>query len=171
MCLERRLWVLASSLWPGTTTTVGIYRDTLPTQLPLPKSSAELRIQFRRTAKMGAVVLGAVYLLFALRSVPQIFAQPRIYNSWGNFFEQFSLVAGAAILYARLLSSWSNPYQVKRLLGSAAFLWASVPFPLASNRRFIWAPPPLLFRSGFRQLKRFGRKRPLFCSRSRRWPF
>ena len=65
-------------------------------------------IQFRRTAKMGALVLGAVYLVFALRCLPQIVAAPRIYNSWGNFFEQFSLVAGAAILYARLSSAWSR---------------------------------------------------------------
>lgn len=65
-------------------------------------------IQFRRTAKTGAAVLGAVYLVFALRCVPQIFAQPRIYNSWGNFFEQFSLVTGAAVVYASLSSPWSR---------------------------------------------------------------
>jgi hypothetical protein len=91
----------------------------LPGYIAYPAAAAEIfggtALQFRRTAKMGAVVLGAVYLLFALRSVPQIFAQPRIYNSWGNFFEQFSLVAGAAILNARLLSSWSNPYSGETL--------------------------------------------------------
>jgi hypothetical protein len=65
-------------------------------------------IQFRRTAKAGAAVLGAVYLIFALLCVPQIVAKPRIYNSWGNFFEQFSLVTGAAILYARLASAGSR---------------------------------------------------------------
>jgi hypothetical protein len=65
-------------------------------------------IQSRRTAKTGAAVLGAVFLVFSFRCVPQIFAQPQIYNSWGNFFEQFSLVAGAAIVYARLSSLWSR---------------------------------------------------------------
>ena len=64
-------------------------------------------IQFRRTAKTGAAVLGAVYLVFALLCVPRIVATPQIYNSWGNFFEQFSLVTGAAIVYARLSSAWS----------------------------------------------------------------
>ena len=49
-------------------------------------------IQFRRTAKTGAAVLGAVYLVFALACVPRIVAAPQIYNSWGNFFEQFSPV-------------------------------------------------------------------------------
>jgi hypothetical protein len=64
-------------------------------------------IQFRRTAKTGAVVLGAVYLVFALLCVPGIVAAPKIYNSWGNFFEQFSLVTGAGIAYAHLSSAWS----------------------------------------------------------------
>jgi hypothetical protein len=62
-------------------------------------------IQFRRTAKAGAAALGAVYLVFALKCVPQIIAHPQVYNSWGNFFEQFSLVSGTAIVYAHS-SSW-----------------------------------------------------------------
>jgi hypothetical protein len=65
-------------------------------------------IQFRRTAKAGALVLGAVYLVFALLCVPGIVAKPQIYNSWGNFFEQFCLVAGAAIVYAPLSLAWSR---------------------------------------------------------------
>jgi hypothetical protein len=60
-----------------------------------------IALQFNRIAKAGAVVLGAVYLAFALSAVPQIVATPRIYNAWGNFFEQFSLVTGATLVYAR----------------------------------------------------------------------
>jgi len=84
----------------------------LPRYIVYPAAAAEIfggaAIQFRRTAKTGAVVLGAVYLVFALRCVPQIFAKPQIYNSWGNFFEQFPLVTGAAIVYALLSSPWSR---------------------------------------------------------------
>src|ERR1700688_3239017 len=65
-------------------------------------------IQFRRTAKPGAAVLGAAYLVFALLCVPGIVAAPQIYNSWGNFFEQFSLLTGAAIAYARWSTAWSR---------------------------------------------------------------
>ncbi len=65
-------------------------------------------IQFPRAAKTGAAVLGAVYLVFALQCVPGIVAAPRIYNSWGNFFEQFSLVTGAAIVFVRLSSAGSG---------------------------------------------------------------
>ena len=72
----------------------------LPLYIAYAASAAQIfggaAIQFRRTAKTGAAVLGAVYLVFALLCVPQIFAKPQTYNSWGNFFEQFSLVTGAA---------------------------------------------------------------------------
>ena len=57
--------------------------------------------------KTGAALLVAAYLVFALLCVPGIVAKPQIYNSWGNFFEQFSLVTGAAIAYARLSSAWA----------------------------------------------------------------
>jgi hypothetical protein len=86
----------------------------LPRYIVYPAAAALIfggvAIQFRPTAKTGAVVLGAVYLVFALGCVPQIFAKPQIYNSWGNFFEQFSLLTGAAIVYARWSSllAWSR---------------------------------------------------------------
>jgi hypothetical protein len=59
-----------------------------------------IAIQFRRTAKAGAFVLGAVYLVFAVLCVPRIFAMPGSYDPWGNFFEQFSLFTGAALISA-----------------------------------------------------------------------
>src|SRR5580692_5022456 len=65
-------------------------------------------IQFRRTAKTGAAVLGAACLVFTLLCLPGIVAAPKIYNSWGNFFEQFSLLTGAAIVYAWLSLAWSR---------------------------------------------------------------
>src|SRR5271154_2446528 len=72
-------------------------------------------IQFRWSAKMGAVVVAAVYLVFALQCVPGIVAAPRIYNSWGNFFEQFSLLTGAAIVYAFRSSAWSSAWSPETL--------------------------------------------------------
>lgn len=65
-------------------------------------------VQFRRSAIAGALVLGAVYLVFALLCVPPIVAAPRIYNSWGNFFEQLSLFTGAALIYGRLSSAGTS---------------------------------------------------------------
>ena len=84
----------------------------LPPYMVYPAAAAEIfggtAIQFRRTARTGAAVLIAVYLAFALRCVPQILSKPEIYNSWGNLFEQLSLVTGAAIAGARWSSPWSR---------------------------------------------------------------
>jgi uncharacterized membrane protein YphA (DoxX/SURF4 family) len=61
---------------------------------------AGLAVLWPRTARAGAVALGAIYLIFSLLAVPLIIQQPLVYNNFGNFFEQFSYVAGALILYA-----------------------------------------------------------------------
>jgi hypothetical protein len=61
-------------------------------------------IAFRRTAVVGGLFLSAVYLLVALLCVPQIVAEPRTYDRWGNFFEQFSLAVGAAIVFLQASS-------------------------------------------------------------------
>ena len=81
-------------------------------------------IQFRRTAKTGAAALGAAYLVFALRCVPGIVAAPQTYNSWGNFFEQFSLFTGAAVVYARWSSGWSPETLVPKWLPPSQMFWA-----------------------------------------------
>jgi hypothetical protein len=108
-------------------------------------------IQFRRTAKTGAAVLGAAYLVFALLCVPGIVAKPRIYNSWGNFFEQFSLVTGAAIVCARLSSAWSGEtlHRIGRiLLGicTASFTLEQA-FYLHATASLVpkWLPPSSMF--------------------------
>jgi hypothetical protein len=108
-------------------------------------------IQFRRTAKTGAAVLGAVYLVFALQCVPGIITAPQIYNSWGNFFEQFSLVAGAAIVYGRLSSAWSPEtlHRIGRIfLGiCAASFTLEQAFYLAATASLVpkWLPPRPMF--------------------------
>jgi hypothetical protein len=108
-------------------------------------------IQFRRTAKTGAGVLGAAYLVFVLLCVPGIVGAPQIYNSWGNFCEQFSLVTGAAIVYARWSSTWS-PETLNRigriLLGicTASFTLEQA-FYLHATASLVpkWIPPSQMF--------------------------
>src|ERR1700731_2106357 len=111
-------------------------------------------IQFRRTAKAGAAVLGAAYLVFVLLCVPGIVAAPQIYNSWGNFFEQFSLLSGAAIVYAHLSSAWP-PETLNRigriLLGiCAASFTLEQAFYLDATAKFVpkWIPPTQMFWAG-----------------------
>jgi hypothetical protein len=63
-------------------------------------------IAFRRSVKVGALVLAAMYLMFAFLWVPRIVAAPQTYDSWGSFFEQFSLAVGAALVYASISFAW-----------------------------------------------------------------
>ena len=108
-------------------------------------------IEFRRTAKTGALVLAAVYLVFALLCVPGIVAAPRIYNSWGNFFEQFSLVTGPAIVFARLSSAWSRETldRIGRILLGicAASFTLEQAFYLGATAHLVpkWIPPTQMF--------------------------
>jgi hypothetical protein len=108
-------------------------------------------IQFRRTAKTGAVVLGAAYLVFALLCVPGIVAKPQIYNSWGNFFEQFSLVTGATIVCAHLSSAWSREtlHRIGRILFgicAASFtLEQAIYLNATANLVPKWVPPSQMF--------------------------
>ncbi len=108
-------------------------------------------IQLRRTAKGGALVLALVYLAFALVCVPRILAAPRVYNSWGNFFEPFSLAVGAAIVYARLSPAWPLP-AVQRLgrilfgICVASFALEQA-FYLDATAQLVpkWIPPSQMF--------------------------
>ena len=57
-------------------------------------------MQHPRTARLAAMVLGVVYLLFSLACIPGIVAAPLSYEAYGSFFEQFSLLCGTIALYA-----------------------------------------------------------------------
>jgi hypothetical protein len=108
-------------------------------------------IQFRRTVKTGAALLVAAYLVFALLCVPGILAKPKIYNGWGNFFEQFSLVTGVAIAYARLSSAWSRERlnRIGRILLGicAASFTLEQAIYLDATAKLVpkWVPPSQMF--------------------------
>lgn len=112
-----------------------------------------IAIQSRRTARTGALVLGAIYLAFALLWVPHIIAQPQIYDRWGNFFEQFSLVSGALIVYASASrSDWQRADGAARI-GYIFFGICVVSFTmeqlvyLSGTAQFVpkWIPPGQMF--------------------------
>lgn len=77
---------------------------------------AGVAVLWPRTVRAGAVALGAIYLFFALLGVPLIIKHPLVYNNFGNFFEQFSYVSGALILYAS-----SGPISTARMSRLAQF--------------------------------------------------
>jgi hypothetical protein len=72
-------------------------------------------MQHPRTARLASVVLGVVYLLFALACVPGVIAAPAVYAQYGSFFEQFSLLCGALALYAATAASAARAVVIGRL--------------------------------------------------------
>jgi hypothetical protein len=108
-------------------------------------------IQFRRTARTGAIVLAAGNLVFALLWVPGIVTAPRVYNSWGNFFEQFSLLTGALIIFGRWSSLWPRENlnrNARILLGlCVASFTLEQAFYLEATAKLVpkWIPPSPMF--------------------------
>jgi uncharacterized membrane protein YphA (DoxX/SURF4 family) len=112
-----------------------------------------IAIQWRRTARAGALALGAIYLIFALLWVPHIVAAPQIYDRWGNCFEQFSLVSGALIVYASFRQNDSARAARAAQIGYLCFGICVVSFTLeqlvylSGTAEFVpkWIPPGQMF--------------------------
>jgi hypothetical protein len=108
-------------------------------------------IQFHQTLKTGAAVIGAAYLVVTLLCVPEIVTAPRVYNSWGNFFEHFSLLTGAALAYARWSSAWSRETidRIGRILLGICTVSFTLEqaFYLNATAQFVpkWIPPSQMF--------------------------
>jgi len=128
-----------------------------------------LAIQWTRTARAGAVALGSIFFVFALLWVPHIVAEPRVYDRWGNLFEQFSQVAGAVIVYATLGRNDSEQAPRAARIGYILFGICVVSFTLeqlvylSATADFVpkWIPPD----------KCSGRLRPQLRLRSRPSPY
>lgn len=74
-----------------------------------------IAVQYPRTARLAAVVLGVVYSFFSLACIPSIVAAPTVYAQYGSFFEQFSLLSGATALYAATATSTPGAEVSRRL--------------------------------------------------------
>jgi hypothetical protein len=56
-------------------------------------------MQWSRTARLGALLLGAVYLLITLLWLPHYLVKPLVFDYVPSLSEEFSLVCGALIVY------------------------------------------------------------------------
>jgi uncharacterized membrane protein len=81
------------------------YRTVLAYIAAVSLLAAGASIQWRRIAQAGVVVLAILYLISALLWLPRVVGYPQIFATWGGFFEQFSLVAAALVVYASLAPS------------------------------------------------------------------
>jgi hypothetical protein len=62
-------------------------------------------IQWQRTVRLGAIILGGVFSIFSLYWIPQIIKVPLSFGYYGNFGEQFSIAIGGVFVFASTISS------------------------------------------------------------------
>jgi len=110
-------------------------------------------IQWRKTARTGALALGIIFFVFTLFWIPRVVAEPLVYDRYGNVFEQLSLVAGALIVYGIFSGRVSNHGTRISRAGQALFAICIVSFTLqqlfylSATASFVpkWIPPGQMF--------------------------
>lgn len=143
-----------ASIWQESELVGNIHvREVLASIAALLEIVGGLLVQRSRTAKVGAVLIGAVYLVFALLRIPTIVAQLRVYNNWNSFFEQFAQFVSAFLIYA--LCDWRTRRSARRLARTAyVFFGISVlsftleqVFYLSLTASLVpkWIPPGQMF--------------------------
>ena len=108
-----------------------------------------IAMQWQRTVRIGALTLSGVFIVFALLWVPRIIAEPLVYDRYGNFFEQLSIVSGGLIVFAT--EGWGDPERTPGLarMGYTFFGICVISFTLvhvfymSSVVEFVprWIPP------------------------------
>jgi uncharacterized membrane protein YphA (DoxX/SURF4 family) len=105
-----------------------------------------------RSARAGAALLTIVYSVFTLLWLAKALADPKIYDSWGNVFEELSLVIAGLVLSATLAPRRSAQARRKSLISRAygicvisfgvvhVVIFAALPAYIPK-----WIPPGQLF--------------------------
>ena len=87
------------------------HRVALARAAALIELGSGLGLLWTRTRRAAAGLLTALYAIFVLLWILPAVAHPAIYDSWGNVFEELSLVFGGLVLFAALappVSPWAH---------------------------------------------------------------
>ncbi|HEX3549726.1 MAG TPA: hypothetical protein VHT53_05090 [Candidatus Elarobacter sp.] len=142
------------TVWETTQPLAGTaYRDLPVYGAAVLELCGGLAIQWRRTARAGALALAAVYAAFVLLSVPVIVRHPLVYNAWGDFFELLSLVCGATIVYASFAPADAAWARTAKRIAYGGFAVCVVSFAVEQlvyldvTASFVpaWVPPGRMF--------------------------
>jgi len=112
-----------------------------------------IAIQWPPARRIGAMSLGGIYFIFALLGVPGIVVSPLTYNGWNGFFEQFSLVSGALIVFGATGPNHHGGAPKLARIGQVFFGVCVVSFAveqmvyLSATAKFVpkWIPPGQMF--------------------------
>jgi|SRR5580698_4341446 uncharacterized membrane protein len=129
-------------------------RETVPSHGALAYGTAALELIGgaalfgRATARWGAGVVTLVYLAFALLWACAVPGAPQVWDSWANFFEEFSIVVAGAAIYASLSppgSAWHRgTWGLTRLYGICPISFGLTHFIYLSGAS-TWVPKWLPF--------------------------
>lgn len=78
-----------------------------------------LAIQWKRTMRLGALILGVIFLIFSLYWIPQIIKTPFVFAYYGNFFIKFSVVIGSIFVFT---STIPNHQEIVARIERTAYL-------------------------------------------------
>jgi uncharacterized membrane protein YphA (DoxX/SURF4 family) len=128
------------------------FREPLAYITALVELAAGLALLWPRTARAGALTITVVYSAFALIWVPKMLETQRDYDPTGNFFEEFSIVAAGAVLFAWLSPAGSTIARREsifaRLYGLSAISFGVVHiYDMPGLLTWIpsWIPPSQMF--------------------------
>jgi uncharacterized membrane protein YphA (DoxX/SURF4 family) len=128
------------------------FREPLAYLTAIYEVAAGSAIQWRRTARIGALLLTILYAVFVLLWVIQVIRAPLVYDGWGNVFEELSLVIGGAAAFASLAppdSRWAGRAgAIGRFLGVCAISFGlehALNFAAVATWVPRWIPPGQMF--------------------------
>lgn len=78
-----------------------------------------ITIQWQRTVRLGAIILGAIFSIFSLYWIPQMIKTPLLFDPYGIFGEQFSILLGSVFVFASTILS--HPEKAAKI-GRAAYI-------------------------------------------------
>ncbi len=128
------------------------FREPLAYLTAVYEIAAGIAILWRRTARIGALLLTILYAIFTLLWVAQIVQAPLVYDGWGNLFEELSLVIGGLVAFASLAppdSFWAGRVGfISRAFGLCALSFGIVHannFAAVATWVPKWIPPGQMF--------------------------
>jgi len=127
-------------------------REVLAIVAAVYEIAAGVMIAWPRTRRTGAAMLTGLYAIFTLLWVVQGVRVPRVYDGWGNVFEELSLVIAGMVVFAWAApadSAWSRRRTwISRVYGICPISFGVVHFVYrAGAAAFVpkWIPPGQMF--------------------------
>jgi hypothetical protein len=117
--------------------------------LTIAQIAGGIGVMYSRTARPASIVIGAIFLLFSLVLIVGMSSAP---TNWVDLFEQFSIVCGAAAVYATtdtnaaLSEAFGVAARIALGICVVSFAWAQAAYSqYTASLVPTWIPPSQMF--------------------------